>query len=98
MGVEVWIFNLFGLFFFDDVFEMYFKVMELCELVCWFEGMVWCLFECYGVMIGIMKVQIDWILFLEGVVCFFQGKMLVVMQVCGGFQFFNVVNQMCIFG
>lgn len=56
MGVEVCVFNLSGLLLFDDVLDSYLKVVELCEFVMWLEGMVWCLLEWYGVMIGIMKV------------------------------------------
>ncbi|HHX6114870.1 TPA: NAD(P)H-dependent oxidoreductase, partial [Klebsiella pneumoniae] len=52
----------------------------------------------HGAMTGIMKAQIDWIPLSEGAVRPSQGKTLAVMQVCGGSQSFNAVNQMRILG
>ncbi|SLV29278.1 arsenical resistance protein ArsH [Klebsiella pneumoniae] len=49
-------------------------------------------------MTGIMKAQIDWIPLSESAVRPSQGKTLAVMQVCGGSQSFNAVNQMRILG
>jgi Predicted flavoprotein len=49
-------------------------------------------------MTGIMKAQIDWIPLSIGAVRPTQGKTLAVMQVCGGSQSFNAVNQMRILG
>lgn len=49
-------------------------------------------------MTGIMKSQIDWIPLALGAVRPTQGKALAVMQVCGGSQSFNAVNQMRILG
>jgi len=46
----------------------------------------------------VMKAQIDWIPLSEGAVRPSQGKTLAVMQVCGGSQSFNTVNQMRILG
>jgi arsenic resistance protein ArsH len=45
-----------------------------------------------------MKSQIDWIPLSLGAVRPTQGKTLAVMQVCGGSQSFNAVNQMRILG
>lgn len=45
-----------------------------------------------------MKAQIDWIPLSEGAVRPSQGKTLAVMQVCGGSQSFNAVNQLRILG
>ena len=74
------------------------KVVESRELATWCEGMLWCSPERHGAMTGIMKAQIDWIpLVLQGVRPT-QGKTLAVMQVCGGSQSFNPVNQMRILG
>lgn len=98
MGAEVRIFNPSGLPLPDDVPESHPKVMELRELVRWSEGMVWCSPERHGAMSGIMKAQIDWIPLSEGAVRPSQGKTLAVMQVCGGSQSFNAVNQMRILG
>ena len=49
-------------------------------------------------MTGIMKSQIDWIPLSLGGVRPTQGKTLAVMQVCGGSQSFNTVNQLRILG
>lgn len=98
MGAEVRIFNPSGLPLPDDVPDSHPKVMELRELVRWSEGMVWCSPERHGAMTGIMKAQIDWIPLSEGAVRPSQGKTLAVMQVCGGSQSFNAVNQMRILG
>ena len=49
-------------------------------------------------MTGIMKAQIDWIPLSLGAVRPTQGKVLAVMQVNGGSQSFNAVNQMRILG
>jgi arsenical resistance protein ArsH len=48
-------------------------------------------------MTGIMKAQIDWIPLAMGR-CQTQGKTLAVMQVSGGSQWFNALNQLRIFG
>lgn len=74
------------------------KVRELRELVMWSEGMVWCSPERHGAMTGIMKTQIDWIPLSLGGVRPTQGKTLAVMQVSGGSQSFNTVNQLRILG
>ena len=74
------------------------KVKELRDLATWSEGMVWCSPERHGAMTGIMKSQIDWIPLALGAVRPTQGKALAVMQVCGGSQSFNAVNQMRILG
>ena len=49
-------------------------------------------------MTGIMKAQIDWIPLNSGAVRPTQGKTLAVMQVSGGSQSFNAVNQMRLLG
>ena len=74
------------------------KVAELRELATWSEGMVWCSPERHGAMTGIMKAQIDWLPLSLGGVRPTQGKTLAVMQVNGGSQSFNAVNQMRILG
>lgn len=98
MGAEVKIFNPSGLPLPDDAPETHPKVVELRELVLWSEGMVWCSPERHGAMTGIMKTQIDWIPLTSGAVRPSQGKTLAVMQVSGGSQSFNAVNQMRILG
>lgn len=74
------------------------KVKELRDLATWSEGMVWISPERHGAMTGVMKAQIDWIPLSLGGVRPTQGKTLAVMQVCGGSQSFNAVNQMRILG
>lgn len=75
------------------------KVKELREAALWSEGMVWISPERHGAMTGIMKSQIDWIpLAPIGGVRPTQGKTLALMQVSGGSQSFNSVNQMRILG
>jgi len=49
-------------------------------------------------MTGIMKAQIDWIPLSIGAVRPTQGKTLAVMQVNGGSQSFNTVNQLRVLG
>ncbi len=98
MGADVRIFNPAGLPLPDDAPEHHPKVAELRELVQWSEGMVWCSPERHGAMTGVMKAQIDWIPLSVGVVRPTQGKTLAVMQVSGGSQSFNAVNQMRVLG
>ena len=98
MGAEVKIFNPSGLPLPDDAPESHPKVLEPRELVRWCDGMVWSSPERHGAMSSVMKAQIDWIPLSEGAVRPSQGKTLAVMQVCGGSQSFNTVNQMRILG
>jgi len=98
MGGEVKIFNPSGLPLPDDAPEDHPKVAELRELSEWSEGMVWCSPERHGAMTGILKAQIDWIPLSIGAVRPTQGKTLALMQVCGGSQSFNAVNQMRVLG
>lgn len=98
LGADTRTFNPSGLPLPDDADADHPKVKELRELANWSEGMVWCSPERHGAMTGIMKAQIDWIpLALQGVRPT-QGKTLAIMQVCGGSQSFNAVNQMRILG
>lgn len=98
-GCETRMFDPSGLPLPDDAEDTHDKVAELRELVMWSEGMVWSSPERHGAMTGIMKTMIDWIpLSPIGGVRPTQGKTLAVMQVCGGSQSFNAVNQMRILG
>lgn len=98
-GCETRMFDPSGLPLPDDAEASHDKVAELRELVMWSEGMVWSSPERHGAMTGIMKTQIDWIpLAPIGGIRPTQGKSLALMQVCGGSQSFNTVNQMRILG
>ena len=99
LGAEVRFFNPSGLPLVDDgVDATHPKVRELRNLASWSEGMVWSSPERHGAMTGLMKTQIDWIPLSEGAVRPTQGKTLAVMQVSGGSQSFNAVNQMRVLG
>ena len=98
MGAEVKIFNPQGLPQTDTEDENHPKVQELRSLMMWSEGQVWCSPERHGSMTSIFKSQIDWVPLSVGSVRPTQGKTLAVMQVCGGSQSFNVVNQLRVLG
>ncbi|OWJ91688.1 arsenical resistance protein ArsH [Pseudomonas sp. A46] len=97
-GAEARIFDPRGLPLPDDVPDSHPKVQELRELVLWSEGQVWCSPERHGAMTGVFKSQIDWIPLTMGAIRPTQGKTLALMQVCGGSQSFNAVNQMRVLG
>lgn len=98
MGCETRFFNPIGLPQVDDAPETHPKVVELRELVEWSEGMVWSSPERHGAMTGLMKSQIDWIPLSIGAVRPSQGKTLALLQVSGGSQSFNALNQMRVLG
>ena len=98
MGGDVRIFDPRDLPLPDSAPESHPKVQELRSLAQWAEGMVWCSPERHGSMTGIMKAQIDWIPLSVGAVRPTQGKTLAVMQVSGGSQSFNAVNQLRVLG
>lgn len=74
------------------------KVKELRDLSTWSEGQVWSSPEIHGNLSGLMKTQIDWIPLSIGAIRPTQGKTLALMQVSGGSQSFNAVNNMRILG
>lgn len=98
LGAEVKTFDPTGLPLADGAPDSHPKVAELRTLAAWSEGMVWCSPERHGAMTGILKTQIDWIPLAQGAVRPTQGKTLALMQVCGGSQSFNAVNQMRVLG
>ena len=98
LGAEPRIFDPRGLPMPDDAPDSHPKVRELRDLTQWAEGMVWTSPERHGAMTGIMKSQIDWIPLSIGAVRPTQGKTLAVMEVSGGSQSFNAVNQLRVLG
>lgn len=97
-GAETRVFDPSGLPLPDDSDADHAKVRELRELCAWSEAHVWCSPERHGAMTGVMKSQIDWIPLSTGAIRPTQGKTLALMQVSGGSQSFNAVNQMRILG
>jgi len=97
-GAETRVFNPSGLPLPDDAPGDHPKVQELLELMQWSEGQVWCSPERHGSMSAVFKAQLDWVPLTLGAVRPTQGKTLAVMQVSGGSQSFNTVNQLRVLG
>lgn len=98
LGCEVRTFDPTGLPLPGGEGDQHPKVLELRAMAVWSEGMVWVSPERHGAMSAIIKLQIDWLPLSMGGVRPTQGKTLALMQVCGGSQSFNAVNQMRILG
>jgi arsenical resistance protein ArsH len=97
-GAEVRTFDPRGLPVFDrQSFDLP-QVKELRELSLWSEAHVWVSPEQHGAMTAAFKNQIDWIPLADGAVRPTQGRTLAVLQVSGGSQSFNAVNQMRVLG
>ena len=97
-GAEVKIFDPRGLPLPDSEEASHPKVQELRDLSLWSEAHVWCSPERHGAMTGIMKAQVDWLPLALGGMRPTQGRTLAVMQVSGGSQSFNTVNQLRVLG
>ena len=97
-GAEVRIFHANGLPLPNDAPDDHPKVQELRQAMLWSEGQVWTSPERHGAMSAVLKSQIDWIPLPGGAIRPTQGRTLAVMQVSGGSQSFNAVNQMRILG
>ena len=98
LGAETRIYDPEGLPQPDGEPDAHPKVAELRDAAGWCDGFVWVSPERHGAMTGIMKSQIDWIPLSMGGVRPTQGKTLAVLQVNGGSQSFNTVNQLRILG
>ncbi len=98
MGAEVKFFHPHELPLRGQVEDTHPKVQELRELSQWSEGQVWSSPEMHGNITGVLKNQIDWIPLSIGALRPTQGKTLAVMQVSGGSQSFNAVNNLRILG
>jgi arsenical resistance protein ArsH len=97
-GAEVKVFRPHDLPVFDRTSNDHPEVQRLRALSLWSEGHVWVSPEQHGSMTGVFKNQLDWIPLSDGAVRPSQGRTLAVMQVCGGSQSFNTVNQLRILG
>jgi arsenic resistance protein ArsH len=94
-GAETRIFDPRGLPYPDEVEgNDHPKVKELRDLSMWSEGQVWCSPERHGTISGVLKTQIDQLPLSMGGIRPTQGRTLAVMQVSGGSQSFNTVNQL----
>jgi arsenic resistance protein ArsH len=97
-GAEVRVFDPVGLPVFDRTSNEHEKVQELRSHSIWSEGHVWISPEQHGSMTAAFKNQIDWLPLSDGAVRPTQGRTLAVMEVSGGSQSFNAVNQLRILG
>lgn len=73
-------------------------VHELRQLAVWSEGQIWCSPERHGQISGVMKAQIDHLPLQMGGMRPTQGRTLAVMQVSGGSQSFNAINNLRLLG
>jgi len=95
MGADVRVYNPKGLPPRDPTeLEAHPKVVELRNLALWSESHVWVSPEMHGTITGVFKNQIDWIPLNTGSVRPTQGRTCAVLQVNGGSQSFNVVNEL----
>ena len=97
-GAEVRIFKPNGLPVFDRQTNDHPEVVRLRELSNWSEAHVWVSPEQHGAMTAAFKNQIDWLPLNDGAVRPTQGRTLAVLEVSGGSQSYNAVNQLRILG
>ena len=94
MGADVRLYSPMGLPVRDPTLEDHPKVKELRALSMWSEGHVWGSPEMHGTITGAFKNQIDWLPLNTGSVRPTQGRTCVVLQVNGGSQSFNALNEL----
>ncbi len=97
-GAEVEIFHPHELPVFDRTSNDHPEVVRLRKLALWADGHVWISPEQHGSMTAAFKNQIDWIPLSDGAVRPTQGRTVAVMEVSGGSQSYNAVNQLRILG
>ena len=97
-GAEVRIFDPHQLPVFDRSPTPPAEAQRLRDWSVWSEAQVWISPEMHGSISGAFKNQIDWLPLSEGAVRPTQGRTLAVMEVSGGSQSFNAVNQLRILG
>ena len=97
-GAEVQVFDPHGLPVFDRTSTDHPRVQALRQASIWSEAHVWISPEQHGSMTAAFKNQIDWLPLSDGAVRPTQGRTLAVMEVSGGSQSFNAVNQLRILG
>lgn len=74
------------------------KVQKLIELALWADGHIWSSPERHGAMTAVLKTQIDHIPLSMGAVRPTQGRTVALLQVSGGSQSFNTLNNMRVLG
>ena len=97
-GAEVRVFDPTKLPVFDRTQNDHPEVQRIRQWSAWSEGHVWISPEQHGSMTAAFKNQIDWIPLSDGAVRPTQGRTVAVMEVSGGSQSFNAVNQLRILG
>jgi arsenical resistance protein ArsH len=97
-GAEVRVYDPHKLPVFDRTSHDHPEVQRLRRWSLWSEAHVWCSPEQHGSMTGAFKNQIDWLPLKDGAVRPTQGRTLAVMEVSGGSQSFNAVNQLRVLG
>ena len=94
LGADVRVYDPRGLPVRDPELESHAKVQELRDLSSWSEAHVWVSPEMHGCITGAFKNQIDWLPLNSGSVRPTQGRCCAVLQVNGGSQSFNAVNEL----
>jgi len=97
-GAEVRVFDPHGLPVFDRSSDDHPRVQALRAASQWSEGHVWISPEQHGAITAAFKNQIDWIPLTDGAMRPTQGRTLAVLEVSGGSQSFNAVNQLRLLG